>query len=74
MSDHSVVQKFMRFTGRLRVVFGPAVSSPLDHEMTQANRALLDQRVAETAQWETVTRANGSTYLVAKDPQDKSLR
>ena len=74
MAKESFAQKFMRATGRLRVIFGPAHSSSLDHEMTEANRRLLVQRQAETQQWETVRRADGSTYVVPRNPDDKSLR
>ncbi|WP_120521111.1 hypothetical protein [Arthrobacter celericrescens] len=74
MAKESFAQRFMRATGRLRVVFGPAHSSSLDHEMTEANRILLRQRQAETLQWETKHRADGSSYVVPKNPGDKSLR
>lgn len=68
------VQKFMHATGKLRAVFGPANRSALDHDMTDANRELLERRQAETQQWETLRRPDGSTYVVPKDPDDKSLR
>jgi hypothetical protein len=42
--------------------------------MTAESRALLAQRQAETQKWETVTRPDGSTYIVPKDPEDRSLR
>lgn len=74
MADEPLVQRFMRFTGRLRVIFGPAHSSPLDHEMTEENRHLLARQQAAAEQWTAVTRADGTTYLVPKDPNDKSLR
>jgi hypothetical protein len=64
----------MRATGRLRAVFGPAHSSSIDHEMTEANKTLLAERQAETQQWETVHRADGSTYVVPRNPDDQSLR
>lgn len=67
-------QRFMRATGRLRAIFGPANRSSLSHDMTEDNRRLLAQRQAETRQWETVTRPDGSTYVVPKNPEDKSLR
>lgn len=69
-----MTQKFMRATGRLRIIFGPAHSSSLDHEMTEENRRLLVRRQAEAQQWETIRRADGSTYVVPKDPNDQSLR
>ena len=67
-------QRFMRATGKLRAVFGPANRSSLGHDMTEENRRLLAQRQAETQQWETITRPDGSTYVVPRNPEDKSLR
>lgn len=64
----------MRRTGKLRAIFGPANRSSIDHDMTKANRELLEKRQAETQQWETLHRPDGSTYVVPKDPDDKSLR
>lgn len=70
----SASQRFMRATGKLRAIFGPANRSSLVHDMTEENRKLLAQREAETQQWETLRRADGSTYVVPKNPDDKSLR
>ncbi|NUT72511.1 hypothetical protein [Pseudarthrobacter sp. C4D7] len=67
-------QRFMRATGKLRAVFGPANRSALAHDMTEENRRLLAQRQAETQQWETITRPDGSTYVVPRNPEDRSLR
>ena len=67
-------QRFMRATGKLRAIFGPASRSSLVHDMTEENRRLLAQREAESQKWETITRPDGSTYVVPKDPGDKSLR
>lgn len=67
-------QRFMRATGKLRAIFGPANRSSLVHDMTDENRALLVQREQETQQWETVTRPDGSTYVVPRNPDDQSLR
>ncbi|WP_024366682.1 hypothetical protein [Arthrobacter sp. TB 26] len=67
-------QRFMRATGKLRMIFGPANRSALGHEMTEQNRQLLAQREAETQQWETLHRPDGSTYVVPRNPEDKSLR
>jgi hypothetical protein len=64
----------MRATGKLRAVFGPASRTSLIHDMTEENRRLLAQREAETQQWETLTRLDGSTYVVPRNPDDKSLR
>ncbi|MEZ2391269.1 hypothetical protein AB6813_17315 [bacterium RCC_150] len=74
MAKESMTHKFMRATGRLRVIFGPAHSSSLDHEMTEENRQLLVRRQAEAQQWETIYRPDGSTYVVPKNPNDQSLR
>lgn len=70
----NAAQRFMRATGKLRAVFGPANRSSIAHEMTEENRRLLAQRQAETQQWETITRPDGSTYVVPRNPEDKSLR
>ncbi|MFF1386280.1 hypothetical protein ACFVWT_22250 [Arthrobacter sp. NPDC058288] len=67
-------QRFMRATGKLRAIFGPANRSALGHEMTEENKALLARREAETQQWETMRRPDGSTYVVPRNPDDKSLR
>jgi aspartate/methionine/tyrosine aminotransferase len=67
-------QRFMRATGKLRAIFGPANRSSLVHDMTEENRKLLAQREAESQQWETLHRPDGSTYVVPKNPDDKSLR
>ena len=67
-------QRFMRATGTLRAVFGPASRTALAHDMTEENRRLLVQRQAETQQWETITRPDGSTYVVPRNPEDRSLR
>ncbi|WP_345449524.1 hypothetical protein [Arthrobacter gyeryongensis] len=69
-----MTQRFMRATGKLRIIFGPAHSSSLDHEMTEENKLLLARRQAEAQQWETIQRPDGSTYVVPKNPDDKSLR
>jgi hypothetical protein len=34
--------------------------------MTEDNRRLLQEREADAGQWETVRRADGSTYIVPK--------
>jgi hypothetical protein len=73
-AKESPVQRFMRATGKLRAVFGPANRSSLSHEMTEENKKLLASREAESQQWETLKRPDGSTYVVPKNPEDKSLR
>jgi hypothetical protein len=74
VAKETMTQRFMRATGKLRVIFGPAHSSSLDHEMTEENKRLLLRRQAEAQQWETIRRPDGSTYVVPKNPDDKSLR
>ena len=74
MADENSVQRFMRLTGKLRYFFGPAHRGTTEGELTQESKALLAQREAEAQQWETVTRPDGSTYVVSKDPTDRSLR
>ncbi|MFS0718682.1 hypothetical protein ABC337_05880 [Arthrobacter sp. 1P04PC] len=74
MAKESAAERFMRATGKLRAVFGPASRGSLGHDMTEQNRRLLAQREAETRQWETIRRPDGSTYVVPRDPGDKSLR
>lgn len=74
MAKENRAERFMRATGKLRAIFGPASRTSLGHEMTEQNRLLLAQREAETQQWETVHRPDGSTYVVPRNPGDKSLR
>ena len=74
MVKDNASQRFMRATGKLRAIFGPANRSSLVHDMTEENRKLLAQREAESQQWETLYRPDGSTYVVPKNPDDKSLR
>lgn len=74
MAKENAVERFMRATGKFRAVFGPANRTSLGHEMTEQNRQLLEMRRAETQQWETVHRPDGSTYVVPRNPDDKSLR
>ncbi len=74
MAKENAAERFMRATGKLRAVFGPANRSSIGHEMTEQNRRLLANRQAETEQWETLRRPDGSTYVVPRNPDDKSLR
>ncbi|HEX9229040.1 MAG TPA: hypothetical protein VF885_20755 [Arthrobacter sp.] len=73
-STENASQRFMHTMGKLRMIFGPANRSALGHAMTEQNRQLLAQREAETQQWETLHRPDGSTYVVPRNPEDKSLR
>lgn len=74
MAKTPFVNRLMNFTGRLRYIFGPASSSPLDQEMTAENKTLLAQQEAAVDEFVTVKRPDGSTYLVPRDPNDQSLR
>ncbi len=74
MQEKSFVEKFMRATGKLRAIFGPASSSSLTHEMTEENKQLLERQQLQAQQWTAVRRPDGSTYLVPKDADDQSLR
>jgi hypothetical protein len=74
MAGENFVQRFMRATGKLRFFFGPAHRGTTEGEMTAESKVLLAQREAEAQQWETVVRPDGSTYVVPKDPDDRSLR
>ncbi|GAA3291761.1 hypothetical protein AAE021_14720 [Arthrobacter citreus] len=71
MADkESFTSKFMRTTGKVRMIFGPAQTSSLDHPMTEENQQLLkEQQAQEKALWETVTRADGSSYIVPRQPE-----
>lgn len=63
----SFTAKFMRVTGKARLIFGPAQSSSLTHAMTEENKRLLAaQQAEEKAKWETVTRADGSSYILPR--------
>ncbi|KPN18158.1 MULTISPECIES: hypothetical protein [Arthrobacter] len=63
----SFTEKFMRVTGKARLIFGPAQSSSLTHDMTEENKRLLEaQQAEEKAMWETVTRADGSSYILPR--------
>lgn len=75
MEKENRAQRFMRMTGKLRMFFGSATRTDLHHAMTEENRKLLEaQQQATAAQFETVRRADGTTYLVPRDPDDRSLR
>ncbi|GAA1347165.1 hypothetical protein GCM10009636_00070 [Arthrobacter koreensis] len=63
----SFTAKFMRVTGKARLIFGPAQSSSLTHDMTEENKRLLEaQQAEEKAMWETVKRADGSSYILPR--------
>ncbi|MCC3274192.1 hypothetical protein MUK71_01065 [Arthrobacter zhangbolii] len=70
VEKESFVSRFMRATGKVRLIFGPAQQGSLDHPMTEENKALLkSQQEQEKAMWETVTRADGSSYIVSRKPE-----
>ena len=57
----------MRVTDKARLIFGPAQSSSLTHDMTEENKRLLEaQQAEEKAMWETVKRADGSSYILPR--------
>ena len=63
----SLTSRFMRTTGKARMIFGPASTSPLDTPMTEENRRLLEEARARDAElWETVKRPDGSSYIVPR--------
>ena len=68
VEKESFVSRFMRATGKVRLIFGPAQQGSLDHPMTEENKALLrSQQEQEKAMWETVTRPDGSSYIVSRE-------
>ena len=69
MAKENGAQRFMRATGKLRAIFGPANRSSLVHEMTEQNRRLLVQREAETQQWETMHRSRRQHLCRAPQPR-----
>ncbi|OMH32298.1 hypothetical protein BGP79_07550 [Tersicoccus sp. Bi-70] len=68
MADQGFVHRFMRATGRLRTVFGPADRGTTEGELTAQSRAQLARLEAEARQWTRVQRPDGSTYLVRETP------
>ena len=63
----SITDRFMRATGKARMIFGPAQRSSVNHAMTEDNKRLLEaQQAEEKAKWETVTRADGSSYILPR--------
>ena len=63
----SITDRFMRATGKARMIFGPAQRSSVNHAMTEDNKRLLEaQQAEEKAKWETVTRADGGSYILPR--------
>lgn len=65
-SKESFVTVFMRSTGRLRAVFGPAQQGSVDGPVVVRRDAAQREREDQLSQWVTVRNANGSTYLVSR--------
>ena len=59
-------QRFMRATGKLRMIFGPADQGGLDGPVKYTDGAAHQQRQQELQQWDVVRNGDGSTYLVKR--------
>ncbi|CEA06971.1 hypothetical protein BN1051_00279 [Arthrobacter saudimassiliensis] len=63
----SLTSRFMRTTGKARMIFGPAATTPLDTPMTDERRRQLEEAQARDAElWETVKRPDGSSYILPR--------
>jgi hypothetical protein len=62
----SFVRKFMRGTGKLRAVFGPAQQGSVARRVVVRRDAAQLQREEQLRQWATVRNADGTSYLVAR--------
>lgn len=72
MSDKKPLShRFMRATGKLRMIFGPADQGGLDGPVKYAHGAAHQQRQQELQQWDVVRNADGSTYLVKREGGEK---
>lgn len=60
------VQKFMRRTGKLRAVFGPAQQGSVGGPVVVRRDAAQLQREEQLRQWATVRNADGTSYLVSR--------
>lgn len=65
----SLIHRFMRTTGKLRMIFGPADQGGLDGPIRYRDGAAHQQRQKELQQWDVVRNADGSTYLVKRQPE-----
>lgn len=62
----SSVQRFMRRTGKLRAIFGPAQQGSLQGCMLVRQDGAQRQREEQLRQWTTVRNANGTSHLVPR--------
>lgn len=66
-----LAHRFMRATGKLRMIFGPADQGGLDGPVKFADGAAHQRRQQELQQWDVVRNADGSTYLVKREGEEK---
>ncbi|WP_026819412.1 hypothetical protein [Arthrobacter castelli] len=64
--------RMMRFTGKLRHIFGPAATGSLDEPVKEPTEAQRRDHEQHMAQFTVERLPNGQSYLVAKDPSDGS--
>jgi hypothetical protein len=65
-SKESSVQKFMRRTGKLRAIFGPAQQGSVHGRVVVRQDAAQRQREEQLRQWTTVRNADGTSYLLTR--------
>jgi hypothetical protein len=65
-SRETPVQKFMRRTGKLRAIFGPAEQGAVRGRVIVRQDAAQRQREEQLRQWTTVRNADGTSYLVSR--------
>ncbi|WP_323959939.1 hypothetical protein GC088_00320 [Arthrobacter sp. JZ12] len=61
--------RFMNATGKLRMFFGPADQGGLGGPVKYTDDAAHRRRQQELQQWDVVRNADGSTYLVSREPE-----
>ncbi|WP_164207112.1 hypothetical protein [[Micrococcus luteus] ATCC 49442] len=66
ISKETPVQKFMRRTGKLRAIFGPAQQGSVQGRVIVRQDAAQRQREEQLRQWTTVRNADGTDYLVPR--------
>jgi hypothetical protein len=60
--------RFMRATGKLRALFGPAQQGSMTGPVVYRNDEAQKQRQQQLEQWDVVRGPGGSTYLVSRKP------
>ncbi len=65
-----MTERFMKTTGKLRMFFGPADQGVRIGEAKHEDEAGNQRRQRELQQWAVVRNADGSTYLVTRDPKE----